>query len=207
MKRVNVGAAAFLAVAWGIVSYIMLVVEPGMGFSSPTDFFDAVKVVAGNASSAWFVGNLAYLAIPVSVMALVRSSNHRELIWSGVLSSLLFLLLGSIGLVGRQLPSLLPSEEDVVRAVAATLPIRLAVLKTTVVIFGVFAWAATRVDRDVDRWSRAWRALGWALPVLCVAFLFVFIPVPLLFLAWAVALTIQEVRATTRKGSAPQPAA
>jgi hypothetical protein len=75
-------------------------------------------------------------------------------------------------------------------AVAAILPIRFAVLKTTVVMVRLFAWGTTRASEGHCIGVRTWRALGWIVVAVSVLFLFVFTPAPIAFFMWAVGLTV-----------------
>ncbi len=191
MKSATALAAADLAVGFGVVSFIMLGIEPGMGFLKPGDFFDPVKVTVGYASTPWLVSTLIYLTFPVALVVLARSSGRRGVSELGLAAAALGLILGCIDVVGIQLHSLLPKEEEVRAAVAALLPIRFAVLKATVVVLGLFAWGTTRTTAGHGLAVRAWRILGWFVLVVSVAFLFVFVPAPIAFCLWAAGLTLK----------------
>lgn len=198
MKRTNVLAASFLGLGFAWVSYVMLLVEPGMGFEGPADFFDPQKVAVGYTTSVWLVSNFIYLAFPVAVMALVLRATDPLLQWSGIASALLWLTVGSIDRVGMQLPDLIASDEALVAAVAATLPIRFALLKGAVVTLGLFAWRTTRTGEAGGPAKRVWRGLGWVVLALSVGFMFVFIPVPIAFAVWGITLAAQHARAMPR---------
>lgn len=200
MKSATALAAGYLAFAFGVVSYIMIRIEPGMGFTTPADFFDPVKVTAGYASIPWLVSTLLYLLMPVALFVLARSFVHERVSQLGLVAAALGLLLGSIDLVGVQLHSLLSSEEQVQVAVAALLPIRFAVLKATVVTLGLFAWGTTRARKGHGIGVRSWRVLGWVVLVVSVAFLFVFLPAPIAFFLWGVGLTLTCM---VQRGDAP----
>ncbi len=191
MKSATVLAAADLAVGFGIISYIMLGIEPGMGFTTPGDYFDPVKTAAGYASLPWLVSTIVYLTFPVALYVLARSTGRRGVSQLGLAAAALGLLLGSVDLVGLQLHSLISGQEEVRLAVAALLPIRFAVLKATVVLLGLFAWGTTRAGAGHGLGMRSWRILGWAVLLVSVAFLFVFVPVPIAFFIWAAALTLK----------------
>jgi hypothetical protein len=199
MKSMTVVAAGFVAVGFGVVSYIMIRIEPGMGFATPADYFDPVKVTAGYASVPWLVVNLLYLLFPVALFVLAKSSAQERFSAFGLAAAAAGLFLGIIDRVAIQLPSLLPSDKEVHAAVAAMLPIRLAVLKTTVVMLGLFAWRTTRASDGHGVGMRSWRVLGWVVLAVSIAFLFVFIPAPIAFCVWAAGLT---VKATLDKGDA-----
>lgn len=191
MRKTNVFAASFLGVGFACVSYVMLFLEPSMGFKNPADYFDAQKVAAGYASTAWLVTSVLYLAFPIAVMAIAYSANDRHLQWFGVGAALLGLMLGAVDRAGSQLPALLPTHEAVLAAVAALLPIRFAILKATVVALGLFAWRTTRTGSAHGAGPRVWRGFGWVVLVASVGFMFVFIPVPVVFAIWGVGLAIQ----------------
>ena len=54
-------AAAFLALGFAVVTAILALVEPGMGFDGFADYFDPAKVVPAAGSVAWLIGDLIYL--------------------------------------------------------------------------------------------------------------------------------------------------
>jgi len=168
----------------------MIRVERGMGFVTPADYFDPVKVTVGYASSAWLVSTILYLTLPVALFVLAKSSVQERVSQFGLAAAGVGLLLGTLDLVGIQLASLLPGEVEVQAAVAAMMPIRFAVLKATVLILGLFAWSTTRAGGGQGIGARTWRALGWFVLAVSVAFLFVFVPVPIAFSVWGVALTL-----------------
>jgi hypothetical protein len=109
---------------------------------------------------------------------------------------LLWLVVGSIDRVGIQLPDLVASDEALVAAVAATLPIRLATLKGAVVTLGLFAWRTTRTGAAAGAARRAWRGLGWVVLALSLGFVFAFVPVPVVFAVWGVIFAVQQARAS-----------
>ena len=202
MKSPAVWAAGYLALGFGVVSYIMIRVEPGMGFVTPADYFDPVKVTAGYASTPWLVVNLLYLTFFVAVLVLARTSVSEQFSQLGLAAAVSGLFLGTIDLAGIQLPLLLPSEQEVRVAVAAMLPIRFAVLKATVLLLGVFAWGTTRASDNRGLPMRLWRVLGWLVLAVSITFLFVFIPAPIAFCVWAAGLTATCARGSlNQKGS------
>ena len=196
MKWTNVLAAGFLGVGFAWVSYVMLFVEPGMGFEGPTDFFDPQKVAAGYGTSVWLVTNFVYLALPIAVMAIVLRAKDPLLQWSGMGSALLWLTVGSIDRVGIQLPDLVASDEALLAAVAAALPTRYAILKGAVLALGLFAWRTTRAGDAEGPARGVWHGLGWVVLALSVGFMFAFIPVPVAFAIWGVTLAARYARAS-----------
>ena len=194
MRVPTVVAAAVLAVGFGWVSGVMLYVEPGMGFLSPVDFFDAGKVAAGYASFAWSVSSVIYMLFLPAAWVISTSSSNLYVRWSGAAAGLLFFVVGAIDRVGVQLPGLLASDEVVVAAVAATLPVRFALLKSAVLALGVLAWGTTRPSFVGGVGNRAWRGLGWMMLLASIGFLFAFIPVPLAFFVWGIMLTLLSMR-------------
>ncbi len=204
MKSATALAAGYLAIGFGVISFIMIRIEPGMGFVTPADYFDPVKVTVGYASVPWVVSSLLYLTFPIALFVLARSFVQRGVSQLGMAAAALGLFLGSIDRVGVQLPSLLSRGEEVQVAVAALLPIRFAVLKTTVVVLGLFAWGTTRANDGHGIGMRSWRILGWAVLAVSVAFLFVFLPAPIAFSVWAAGLTVKC--ALGARGDAPRSA-
>lgn len=206
MARTTAVAAGFLGLGFGWVTYVAVLVEPGMGFQTPGDFLDAEKVAAGYTSAVWLVSNWLYLLFPVAILLLARPSDDPWLRWSGLAAALLFLVVGSIDRVGIQLPDLLSSDETVVSAVGAMLPVRFALLKAAVLALGVFAWRTTRTP-GAEGWSgRLWRGFGWLTLVAAVLFMAVFLPVPVLLFFWGTGLAVMELRTSrNRRQVAPAP--
>jgi len=194
MKVSRVVAAGVLAVGFGWVSFVMLLVEPGMGFTEPADFFDAEKVTAGYTSFVWSVSSVVYMLFLPALWVISRSSDDLHVRWSGMASGLLFMAVGAIDRVGVQLPGLLSTDDAVVSAVAATLPVRFALLKSAVVMLGVLAWGTTRVSLAGGAGSWMWRGLGWLVLLSSIGFLFVFIPVPVVFFVWGATLSLMSLR-------------
>jgi hypothetical protein len=201
MKTTNVLAAGFLGIGFVWVSYVMLLVEPGMGFESPADFFDGEKVAAGYTSTVWLVSNFVYLAFPISLIAIALHAKDPLLQWSGLASALLWLIVGAIDRVAIQLPDLVVSDEALLAAIAATMPTRFALLKGAVLTLGLFAWRTTRAGAAGDRAAPIWRGLGWVVLALSIGFLFAFIPVPIAFAVWGLTLTVQHAVSPSRHGT------
>ena len=74
---------------------------------------------------------------------------------------------------------------------------RFALLKSTVAAIGVFAWRVTREGSGEGTPGLIWRGLGYLTLVVCVAFLYAFVPAPLVIMVWAFALVGRELRAPT----------
>jgi hypothetical protein len=185
-------AAGFLGVGFAWVSYVAIVVEPDMGFVRvPADFFDSQKVAEGYASSVWLVSNFIYLLFPVAIMAIVYSGDDRLLSWVGAGSSLLWLVVGAVDRIAIQLPTLVATNEAVISAVGALLPMRFALLKSAVFTLGVFAWRTTRPGVSPGAAPGLWAGFGWLVLALSVAFMFVLVPVPIIFTIWGVVLFLR----------------
>ncbi len=204
MKSATAWAAGYLAFGFGVVSFIMLGIEPAMGFVKPADYFDPVKLAAGYASKAWLVSTLLYLTFPIPLFVLARSSSGKHVSHFGLAAAAVGLLLATLDLVGTQLSSLLPGEEQVRVAAAAMVPIRFAVLKATCVLLGLFAWGTTRAAPGHGMATRAWRGFGWFVLAVSLAFLFVFVPVPVAFFLWAVGLTVACTRQQGEASGSPR---
>lgn len=194
MRSARALAAAYVAVVFGVVSYILLGVERGMGFVTPGDYFDPIKVTAGYASGAWRVSTALYLTLPPALFVLAKTSARQRVSEFGLASAGFGLFLGTLDLVGIQLASFLSNEAQLHAAVAALIPVRFAVLKTTVMMLGLFAWGTTNAAEANGVGGRSWRVLGWIVLALSVIFLFVFVPVPIAFFVWALVLTVNSAR-------------
>jgi hypothetical protein len=200
MRLANTLAAGCIALGFGVVSFIMLRIEPQMGFVTPADYFDPENVVAGYATTAWKVENLIYLLLPFALLVLARSADDTRARVSGVIAAVLFFLLGALDRVGIQLPALAPDGEAVRAALMAMLPVRAAVLKTAVVALGALAWTTTRAPGGKGMWTGAWRGLGWVILAGSGLFVFVFVPAPLLFFVWGLGLTFRLVAEGHERG-------
>ena len=194
MRKGKVVAAAFVALGFVFVSFVLLVVERRMGLTSVADFFDPAKVLVGLASPVWLIGDLIYLGFGLALAYLTTSSEDRILRATGLIAAAGFVFIGCLGQVAKMLPSLIADSGHVETALLGLLPVRLAALRTTVLALGIFAWRTTR-DRETGQSGPvAWRALGYLVLAASVAFLFVFLPIPVLFAIWALWLTIREAR-------------
>jgi hypothetical protein len=191
MKRSSSFAAGFLVLGFLAISFIVLFVEPGMGFATPKDFFDPEKVANGYTSLAWFLGDLFYLTIGIATARIARTSDDRYLIWSALAAGILFFLLGAIDRVAAQLPSLMRDADSAEAGLIALLPIRFAVLKTAAFSLAVFAWRTTTTTDGKGTLVWVWRGFGYVILALGVLFIFIFIPLPIAFFVWAVGLTVK----------------
>ena len=73
-------------------------------------------------------------------------------------------------------------------------PIRFAILRSLVLLVGVFAWRTTRSGWGSGLGDKAWRGLGYLVLAFGIVFMFVFVPAPVLIVLWAVGLTVREAR-------------
>jgi hypothetical protein len=194
LKKTSTIAASFLALGFAIVSFIFLVIEPRMGFSELSDFFDPAKVLSAVGSPAWFVGKVIYLGFGVALQYLAFSSNDRYLRASGLIAAVGFVFIASLGRVLDQLPTFIGDDSQLQVAVLGFLPVRLAALRTTVLALGVFAWRSTRDHEPGETSSAVWRGFGYLVLAASATFLFVLIPVPLVFTVWATWFAIRQAR-------------
>jgi hypothetical protein len=190
--------AAYLATGLGMVVYIMLVLEPAMGFAAVADYMDPDKIAANARSVPWLLVDLFYLSLFVGVIAIVRGSDDRALVWAGVAGAFAFFLVGAIDRVVADLHGLVADEATRRSALIAMLPVRLAVLKTAAMGMALFAWRTTRQGEARGALDRAWRLFGYLVLATGIAFVFVFVPAPVVFFVWAAALTVRQVSGLVR---------
>ena len=98
MKKTSTIAASFLALGFAIGSFIFLAIEPRMGFSEPSDFFDPEKVLSAAESTVWLVGSLIFLGFGLALAYLALPSDDRNLRASGLIAAVGFFFLGSLGI-------------------------------------------------------------------------------------------------------------
>lgn len=180
---------AFLGVGFAGISFILIAVEPGMGFHSFADYLDPQKVIPQAGSAAWLVGDLLYLGFAVALAALALESGDRLARASAFAAATLFLLVTALDRVLAVLPGAIPEPVHLEAAVLGLVSTRFGVLKVTVLTLAVLAW------RTTSGAARIWRVLAALLLVAAAAFLFVFLPVPLLFAAWFSAWAVRSARA------------
>ena len=195
MSRGDTAAASFLALGFGGVTAILLFVEPAMGFGAFADYFDPARVLAAAPSTAWLIGDLIYLGFGPALARLAVSSADRYLRATGLIAAVAFFFIGSLGRVMAALPAIIEPADQLQAAVLGLLPVRFAALRTTVFALGVFAWRTTRPTPGDPRRSPAWQGLGYLALAASIAFIFVFLPVPLLFAVWATWLAVRHARA------------
>lgn len=176
-----------------MISFMMLFIEPQMGFSGPTDYFNPEKVAQGYTSFIWLVGDLFYLTIFVATSLMSRRSEDLYLRWSALAAGILFLLVGAIDRVAAQLPFLMSGPELARKGLISLLPIRFAVLKVAALSLGFFAWTTTRTPRGKSTWLKTWRVLGYLVLILAILFIFIFIPLPIAFFIWSIGLMAREL--------------
>ena len=194
MKKTSTIAASFLALGFAIGSFIFLAIEPRMGFSEPSDFFDPEKVLSAAESTVWLVGSLIFLGFGLALAYLALPSDDRNLRASGLIAAVGFFFLGSLGIVLGQLAAFIPDRNHLEIAVLGFLPVRLAALRTTALALGVFAWRTTRDPGPGETGPAAWRGLGYLVLAASVVFVFVLIPVPLVFTIWAGWFAFRQAR-------------
>jgi hypothetical protein len=185
--------AAYLAVGLGMVVYIMLVLEPAMGFTAVADYVDPDKIAANAGSTPWLLVDLFYLSLFIAILAIVRGSDDRALVWAGVVGAFAFFLVGAIDRVVEDLHGLVVDEDTRRVALTAMLPVRLAVLKTAAMGMALFAWRTTRIGEARGALDRAWRGLGYLVLATGIVFVFVFVPAPVVFFLWAAGLAVRHV--------------
>jgi hypothetical protein len=190
--------AAYLAVGLAMVVFIMLVLEPAMGFTAVADYMDPDKIAANAGSMPWLLVDLFYLSLFVAILAIARVSDDRALVWAGVAGAVAFFLVGAIDRVVEDLHGLVADEETRRMALTAMLPVRLAVLKTAAMAMALFAWRTTRIGEARGALDRAWRGFGYFVLATGILFLFVFVPAPVVFFVWAAALTVRLVSGLVR---------
>ncbi len=190
-------AAAFLALGFATVSAIFILVEPGMGFAGFADYFDPAKVIDAAPSVAWMLGDLIYLGFGVALFVLAISAAEPARRSSALIAAALFFFIGCLGRILAVLPSMIADKADLEAAVLGLLPVRFAALRVTVFALGVYAWRTT-VEPGA---GLLWRGLGLLVLVAAVVFLFRFIPVPLLFMVWALVFAVRRGGATAASAS------
>lgn len=83
--------AAIWTAGFGAITYIMLVVEPSMGFHTPADYADPEKILGAFESVAWTIADLAYLLIGLAAVGVSLQAHDRILRlpprWRGEASS------------------------------------------------------------------------------------------------------------------------
>jgi hypothetical protein len=174
-----------------MVVFIMLVLEPAMGFTGVADYMDPDKIAANAGATPWLLVDLFYLSLFVAILAIARGSDDRALVWAGVAGAIAFFLVGAIDRVVEDLYGLVADEETRRMALTAMLPVRLAVLKTAAMAMALFAWRTTRIGEARGALDRAWRGLGYLVLATGILFVFVFVPAPVVFFVWAAALTVR----------------
>jgi hypothetical protein len=100
----------------------------------------------------------------------------RYLLIAGTTAGILFVFIGILDRVLLDLPGWMGSRQEVTTSVLGFIPVRLAVLRTAVVAFGVFAWRVNAGTSFPGRWSKLWSGFGYLVLLASIVFVFVFIP-------------------------------
>ncbi len=198
----DVLTAATWTVGFAGVTYIMLIVEPTMGFTTPADYADPVKVLKGYGSSAWFVGDLIYLGVGIAALGVWARSDDRVLRGSAMVAGIGFLFLSSLDRVFLVLPTWLGDDGQATMAVLGVTPVRLAVLRVTVLAFAAMAWQLAGVQPAPGTAGVVWRVVSGLALLGAIAFQVMFLPVPVLFFTWSATYLVVTIRQTPLKRSA-----
>jgi hypothetical protein len=183
--------AAYLAVGLAMTIFILLVLEPAMGFTGAADYMNPDKIAANLGATSWLLVDLFYMSLFVAILAIAHGSDDRALVWAGVAGAIAFFLVGAIDRAIEDVHGLVADEETRRMALTAMLPVRLAVLKTAAMAMALFAWRTTRSGEARGALDRVWRGLGYLVLATGILFVFVFVPAPVVFFLWAAALTVR----------------
>lgn len=173
-------AASFVAVGFVAISVILLFVEPGMGFSSFPDYLDPDKVIPASTSLVWLAGDLVYLGSAIAFVVMGSESEDRVVTGAALTAAVFFVLVASLDRILAQLPQAVPEREHLEAAVLGLIVTRFGALKVVVTAVAVFAWRSTAGER----WGPVWRGAGLVLLASAAAFIFVFLPMPVVFALW-----------------------
>ena len=111
-------SSLFLAVGFATVSAILIVFEPQMGFTGPSDYLEVGKVRVGIESVPWLVGDLVYLGFFAALAHLASTSGDDIQRAAGWGAALLLLVLASIGRVLAYIAGQEPPLVDEVALIA-----------------------------------------------------------------------------------------
>ena len=194
MTRGTSIAAAFLAIGFGFISLVLLVIEPRMGFATLADYFDPSKVFAAADSPAWILGDIVYIGFGVALAYLAVTSADAPLRAAGLMAAVGFFLVGCLGRVAGGITGFVAATNQEEAALLGLLSVRLAVLRTSVFSLGIVAWRTTVTEAGRGPGPVLWRGFGLLVLAASIAFVFVFLPVPLLFAVWAAWFTVRQLR-------------
>ena len=182
------GAAAGLAISYGVGSFVMLAVEPGMGFRSVADYFDPLLLVPALDSVAWLVSDVCHLvngcliAVLGVTLAGTASAAHRLTRITAAGAAILFILLAMLDRAAAGLPALVADNELRSTIALAFVSARMGVLFAAVCIAGAFTISVTAILRDAPV---AHRVTGYAVGAAAFGFWLVPTPIPVLLAVWS----------------------
>jgi hypothetical protein len=180
--------SASLSIAFLLHSVVLLVLEPAMGFTEFSDFFDLDKIIPALGSAGWMIGNFMHVLAGMGLLFLasgVRSAGiSRSSVTAGfgLAAAPLFVIVGMSGFVGRQLLGLLtdPGERDAA-LLGMILGSRTMVLYAAIALMGGMMLLLSAQIGLIPRWFRIYGIFAGAA---ALAFPFIPTPIPLIFLVW-----------------------
>ncbi|MCB1120118.1 MAG: hypothetical protein KJT03_01105 [Verrucomicrobiae bacterium] len=192
MKALHVSAAVCLALSFAAISLILLVVEPRMGFTETADYFNPVKLQAASTSGVWLTGDILYLLMGLALAGLAWFYPNLYTRTSAILAGTGFILLACFGRSLAMLPANYYNPQVVPPAILGIVTVRFAVLKATVLITAFFAWRTTVPNRGEKIRGVPTRLFGYVILIAGITFVFVFLPLPILFTIWAIWLAFAK---------------
>lgn len=184
MRKGKTAAAAYLALGFTFISFVALVVEPQLGLVEPSDRFDPDKLSAVASLPIMIVGNAVILGFAFALACLAAVSADGYSRAAGLIGAFGFLMLACLGQVAAGVPTLIDNSGHQAIAQVSLAAVRMAFLKASVLPLGVVAWRSTLEETGQGN-PFAWRALGLFILAGSIAFVFVTLPLPLLFTLWA----------------------
>ena len=183
-----------LSIAFLVHSFVLLVLEPAMGFREFADFFDLEKVLPALGSTAWSIGNLMHLLAGFGLLFLaagIQSANiQRSAVTAafGFAAAPLFVVIGMSGFVGNQLVGVLTETAQRDAALLGMIMgSRTMILYAAMALFGGMIILLSFQSGLINRWLRIYGVLAG---VAALIFAFFPTPIPLIFFLWCVAFLL-----------------
>lgn len=197
-SRIHLTGASIIALSFLVHSFVLVVLEPAMGFHHFSDYTDLRKVMPALGSVAWAVSNVDHLVLGLGLALFTAGTRFEESAALrvarvfGVAASCLFVVVGMSGIVGNKLTNLMDAG-SAETAILGLIGFRMTLLYAAVACFGALILALSASPRIGRIWIRV---LGAAVGLLALLFPWVATPVPLLIFVWSVCYLILETRRT-----------
>ena len=185
-----------LALDYLFHSYLLIILEPEMGFREIGDYFHSDLLIPSLSTIPWQISNVLHMAegmiIPIIGLAFLHDSRLLSKSILNLISffcGILFFIVGVSGFAGQNLIKWL-NPENLEMAMVGFATFRYTILLTAIVGMALFIFQVSLLGRSGKILPGWFTYIGHLLAIILVAFLFIIIPVPLILFLWSFIFSI-----------------